>query len=159
MKFTSLLFSVFVLTSLVLSQLIFSSVVLASQSISVSHYYSRATPPNAVNSAIFANITNNSEQERTLVSVSSLIAEKLELHDVIHEGDIMKMRQVKQIIIPAGQTVQLKPGSLHIMLLGLKNQLKKGQEIKVTLSFANGDKQTLIVPVKKVMAGMHMSHH
>jgi len=131
----------------------------SNSSIEITNFYARATPPNAVNSALFATITNNSKQIRTLVSASSSAAAKVELHDVIHEGDVMKMRQVAQIEIPAEQTVMLKPGSLHIMLLNINKPFNDGESIEVTLTYANGDVQELIVPVKKVMAGMRKHHH
>jgi copper(I)-binding protein len=160
MKLTSLLFSTFLLAPLSLFNAnAFSKEFISSKDINISHIYARATPPNAMNSALFATITNNSKQNRTLVSASSTVAEKVELHDVIHDGDVMKMRQVKKINILAEQTVTLKPGSLHIMLLDIKKQLKEGQEIEVIFTYANGEKQQLSVPVKKVIAGMHSHHH
>lgn len=116
--------------------------------------YARATPPNAVNSAIFMTIENHMDAERTLISATTEIADKAELHTVEKDGDLMKMRQVDQIILPAHGQVILKPGSYHIMLLNVKQPLVEGDNIHVTLGYANGETENLEVPVKKVMAGM-----
>lgn len=61
----------------------------------------------------------------------------------------MKMRQVDRIVLPAEGEVVLKPGSYHIMLLGVKQPLVEGETISVNLSYANGETETLDVPVKK----------
>jgi hypothetical protein len=71
----------------------------------------------------------------------------------------MKMRQVQEITIPANGEAVLKPGSLHIMLFDLKDSLKEGEQIEMTLTFANGETQTFDAPVKKVMSGMKKMNH
>lgn len=100
---------------------------------------------------------NNGDQDRFIVSAETDVAGKVELHDVITEGDVMKMRQIPQFKVPAQGILELKPGSFHIMLLDLKKPLAEGEEINVALTFANGEQQMLTVPVKKVINGM--AHH
>ncbi len=147
------------LKALMLSSLITTSfAATAAMDVMTHHPYARATPPNAPTSAVFVELMNHSEVERTLVAAQTPAAGKVELHDVIKEGDLMKMRQVKSIVIPANDTVTLKPGSLHIMLFDLVEPLKEGNEIEVELEFANGDKQTFTAPIKKVMGGMKHHH-
>ena len=102
---------------------------------------------------------NHSDKDRAIVSATTPAAGKVELHDVIVEGDVMKMRQVQQITIPANGEAVLKPGSLHIMLFDLKNGLKEGEQIEMTLTFANGETQTFEAPIKKVMSGMKKMNH
>lgn len=145
------------LNTLLLTSLLLSPLAHASMDIMTHHPYARATPPTAVNSAVFVSLMNHSDTGRVLVSATTPAAGKVELHDVIKEGDVMKMRQVNSIEIPANQTVELKPGSLHIMLFDLTEPLVEGSNIDVELTFANGDKQTMQAPVKKVMSGM--KHH
>lgn len=130
----------------------------ASGDLMMHHPYARATPPNAPASAVFLTIMNHSDKDRTLVSASTPAAGKVELHDHIMEGDVMKMRQVKNIVIPANSNVVLKPGSLHIMMFELKHNFSEGSEIEVTANFADGESITFKAPVKKVMAGMKMKH-
>ncbi|MCF7352632.1 copper chaperone PCu(A)C [Vibrio sp. CK2-1] len=141
-------------TALILSSLLISGSAFAHDGLKYDEPYARATPPNAVNSAVFMTIENHMKVERALVSASTDVAEKTELHTVEKEGDLMKMRQVDRITLPAEGEVVLKPGSYHIMLLGVKQPLVEGETISVNLSYANGETETLEVPVKKVMAGM-----
>ncbi|MBY6195837.1 copper chaperone PCu(A)C [Vibrio hangzhouensis] len=147
------------LNKLVLPLLALTPLSFAHAAIDIHDAYARATPPNATTSAVFATIENSGEQDRTLVQAASQAASVVELHDVIMDGDMMQMRQVENIVIPAnGQTI-LKPGSLHIMLLDVQKPLTEGQNIDVELTFANGEVQSLSVPVKKVMAGMKHKGH
>ncbi|MBD1577650.1 MULTISPECIES: copper chaperone PCu(A)C [Vibrio] len=148
------------LATLSLSALLLSASALAHDGLKYDNPYARATPPNAVNSAVFMTIENHQDKDRSLVSASSDAAEKVELHTVEMNGDMMKMRQVNNIPLPSNGELVLKPGSFHIMLLNVKQPLVEGKTISVTLTYANGDTEELTVPVKKVMAGMkNMSHH
>jgi periplasmic copper chaperone A len=70
-----------------------------------------------------------------LIGGSTPAAERLELHTMSMEGDVMKMREVASIDLPAGQKVDLKPGGLHVMFIGIKEPLKLGSKVPVTLKF------------------------
>ena len=144
------------ITALFIAGLLISPLSQASSDITVTEAYARATPPMATTSAVFAHINNHSKQARTLVSAHSLVAKNVELHDVIKEDDVMKMRQVKQIALPANQATNLQPGGLHIMLINLNQPLKEGSNIEVRLTFDDNSSQDLTVPVKRVSHGMKM---
>lgn len=148
------------LTSVLLSAL-FSTLTLAE--VSVEDAYARAVPPGQMNSASFMTLTNSATDNVSLIAANSAIAKAVELHNHISEDGVMKMRQVKQINIPASGSVTLQPGGYHIMLIGLNKDLSEGQEIDLTLQFSDGSNQTLTLPVKKVMSGMkshsHGHHH
>ncbi|KGY10058.1 copper chaperone PCu(A)C [Vibrio sinaloensis] len=146
------------LKSLLLATLALSPLAQANMDIMTHHAYARATPPNAATSAVFAEIMNRSENDRVIVSASTEAAGKVELHDVIKEGDVMKMRQIESITVSANGKVELKPGSLHIMLFDLTQPLVEGEAIDVQITFANGQKQTFNAPIKKVMSGMKHHH-
>ena len=138
--------------------LLFSFQVAANETaITVSDAYARATPPNAPTSAIFLKMTNASEHEMSLTSASTPAAGRVELHTMLMDGDVMQMRQVKQIEVAAGKTVELKPGGLHLMLFDLQTKFAEGEEVELTLVFSDGSQQQLTVPVKKVMH--KMKHH
>lgn len=87
-----------------------------------------------------------------LVGVSSPIAATVELHQMEMKGETMKMRQVDGIDLPAGKGVNLASGGYHIMLVGLKRQLKAGDAVEITLQVQGKDKKrnnvTVKVPVK-----------
>jgi len=70
----------------------------------------------------------------------------------------MRMRQVDAIDVAGHGTTELKPGGLHVMLLGLRESLREGMHIKVDLRFSNGDTQFLSIPVKNLMSEHGMNH-
>ncbi|MGR6859116.1 copper chaperone PCu(A)C [Aliivibrio salmonicida] len=141
-------------TAFALSTILLSSTAFAQSDLVIENPYVRATPPNAVNSAIFMTIKNTGNEPRTLVSASTSAAKKVELHTVIKTDGMMKMREVDTIDISKNSDVMLKPGGLHIMLFELTQPLKEEEFIDVTLNFKNGDKEQFKAPVKKVMAGI-----
>jgi len=70
-----------------------------------------------------------------LLGVSSDIAQSVELHTMRMDGDVMRMRQLNSVEVPARQTVEFKPGGMHVMLIGLKTPLKVGNSFPMTLRF------------------------
>ncbi|MEH0667400.1 copper chaperone PCu(A)C [Vibrio scophthalmi] len=146
------------LPTLLLSSLLMSASAVANTDVMTHHAYARATPPAAVTSAVFVTLMNKGDEERIITSASTSAAGKVELHDVIKEGDVMKMRQIERITVPAHEQVELKPGSLHIMLFDLTAPLVEGEEIEVTIEYLDGEAQTFTAPVKKVMSGMKHHH-
>lgn len=147
------------LKTLALAALLLTPLAQADMGVMAHDMYARATPPSAVNSAVFVTLMNQSNKDRVVVSASTPAAGKVELHDVIKDGDVMMMRQIPKISVPANSNVMLKPGSLHIMLFDLKHSLEEGQSIDITLTFANGEELNVKAPVKKVMSGMKKMDH
>jgi copper(I)-binding protein len=94
--------------------------------------------------AVFLELTNAGAAERRLVRGATTAADTLELHEMKRDGGMMRMSPVPQISIPAGETVSLRPGGLHLMLFGVKRPLAAGDTIRVTLTFDDGS--TLEVP-------------
>jgi periplasmic copper chaperone A len=129
-----------------------------SAGISVTDPYARAVPPGQPNSAAFMGLTNGTGEDRALVGAESPTADVVELHTHVMDGGMMRMRRVDKIDLPAGQTVTLKPGGLHIMLIGLKGQLKPGERIDLTLIYDDGGRVSVTAPVRAIEAG-HMSRH
>lgn len=126
--------------------------------IGISAPWARATAGMARNGGAFMTLTNTGKTDDTLLSAESDVAEKVELHTHIHEGDIMKMRQVESIPLPAGATVEMKPGSLHVMFVNLKEPLKQDDDIAVTLRFEKAGEVVLHVKVEGVGAMTNSSH-
>jgi copper(I)-binding protein len=73
-----------------------------------------------------------------IVGGSTPVAQRFELHTMSMKGDVMEMRQVESIELPAGKKVELKPGGLHVMFIGLKEPLKLGSKVPVTLKLEKG---------------------
>lgn len=100
----------------------------------------RATVPGQQGSGAFMSLT--APQSLKLVGVSSPVAGVAELHEMKMDGDIMLMRPVQALDLPAGRAVQLKPGGHHLMLMDLKQVLRKDTHIPITLSLQNAQGQT-----------------
>jgi copper(I)-binding protein len=129
----------------------------AADEIQVVDAYARAVPPGQPNSALFMTLTNSGSTDRALVEASSLVANKVELHNHIDDNGVMRMRRVEKIDIPAGGSAELKPGGYHVMLIGLHQQLTPEQEVTVQLSFDDGSQTSFVAPVRSVMQ-MQMGH-
>ena len=121
--------------------------------------YARASIPNVPNSAAFFVIKNNSDKDIAITSANSDIAEKNELHTHIKENKMMKMMKIEKLVVPAKSSLELKSGSDHVMLMGLKKELKVGDEINLELSFSDGDKKSIKVPVKDLASTIHKMQH
>jgi copper(I)-binding protein len=116
--------------------------------------YVRAVPPGQPNSAAFMTIMNKGENPVALVSASSSAAGVVELHTHVHEDGMMKMRRIEKIDVPAGGSTALEPGGLHVMLIGLTQDLKPEDKVAITLEFSDGSTQELEAPVRKIMMQM-----
>ena len=121
--------------------------------------YARASIPNMPNSAAFFVIKNNSDKDIAITSANSDVAEKNELHTHIKENKMMKMMKIEKLVVPAKSSLELKSGGDHVMLMGLKKELKVGDEINLELSFSDGDKKNIKVPVKDLASTMHKMQH
>jgi hypothetical protein len=100
------------------------------------------------NGAVYVKISNHGQGPDAIVSASSEAAETVELHEVLNDAGVMRMRPVPRIEVPAGATVELKPGGYHIMLLGLRGDLKPGTTVKVTLSLEKAGPMTVEAQVR-----------
>jgi len=104
-----------------------------------------------------------SAQGGKLVSAQSPLAGVTEVHEMAMDGNVMKMRAVPALELPAGKAVDLKPGGYHVMLMDLKQPLKEGESVPLTLVVEgkDGKRETLElkVPVKAAGAAMPMAEH
>lgn len=129
-------------------------------SITTDDFWLRATAPGAKMGAGFGVLNNASDQTVHLTAVESQFS-PVELHTVSKVDGVMKMRPLENgIEIPANGSVTLKPGSYHLMFVGLSEQLVKDESHTLVFNFDNGERLTIDVPVKDASAmnsGM-MSH-
>jgi len=121
------------------------------QPIEVQAAWARATAAGAKAGGVFLTVKDNGAPDR-LVSASTPVASVAELHETVNEKGIMHMRPVQALPVAAGQSVVLKPGGYHIMLMGLKQQLKDGETFPVTLNFEKAGPITATVTVEKAGA-------
>ncbi|OYQ42622.1 hypothetical protein CHU94_02485 [Rhodoferax sp. TH121] len=131
------------------------------QTVEVKNAWARATVQGQKASGAFMTLT--SKDGAKLVSASSPVAGVTEVHEMKMEGDVMKMRAMPALDLPAGKAVELKPGGYHVMLMDLKLPLQKDTTIPLTLVFKDAkgveSKSEIKVPVSQMApAGTAMAH-
>jgi len=122
--------------------------------VQVDQAWIRATVKGQMGTGGFMTLT--STKGATLVGFSSSAAKANQIHEMAMEGDVMRMREIPALPLPAGQAVALKPGGFHLMLVKLKKTLKAGDKVPVTLKFKDAQgrvfSQKLNVPVQQAAA-------
>ena len=114
----------------------------------------RATPAGAQVAGGYMKIENTGKEADRLVGGSTGIAGKFEVHEMKMSGNVMKMRELdKGLEVPPGKSVELKPGSYHVMLTDLKQQPKAGDKVKGTLLFEKAGKVEVEYTVRGLGAG------
>ena len=104
--------------------------------IEIGQPWTRATPPTAESGGGYLVLKNTGTTPDRLIAVKSPAADKVEIHEMKMDGNIMRMREVeKGIEIPPGATVELKPGGFHVMFMGLKAPFAKDAKVPATLVF------------------------
>jgi copper(I)-binding protein len=127
--------------------------------IEISAAFARATLPNAPVGGVYMTITNTGDTDDRLVSVASDVAEVVELHQMALVDDVMNMRPVEGgLALPAGETVTLAPGGLHVMFMGLGQPFTEGECVTVTLTFETAGTTDICVPVMATAADGPMEH-
>ncbi len=120
----------------------------ADGAIEIKDAWVRSMPEGIPNTAAFFEINNTLPKTVTLVGVSTPIAKQSEIHETIQQGPFTTMNEVKKVTIPAKESVGLKPGGLHVMLVGLEKPLEEGQTIPLTLTFQDGTKVKVDAKIK-----------
>jgi periplasmic copper chaperone A len=122
--------------------------------VTVADAWVRGTVAGQKASGAFMKLT--SATDAILVGAASPVAAVVEIHEMAHEGGMMRMRAIGELKLPAGKAVELRPGGYHVMLMDLKQPLKEGETVPVTLTFrdASGKKtsQEVAVPVRALTA-------
>lgn len=112
----------------------------------------RPTAPGAQTAAVYLVMMNHGADDDRLTGMSTPVAEKAELHRTVDSGGMSKMDAVPDFEIKANGGVTFAPGALHIMLTGLKQQLKLGESFPLTLTFAKAGPVTVTVGVQQIKA-------
>ena len=125
------------------------------QDVTVAHPWARATAEHAETGAAYATLTAGTADR--LTGASTPVAAMVQVHEVIQDNGIMRMREVAGgLALEPGKPVTLAPGGYHLMLLGLKQQLKPGESFPLTLTFAREPPVTVNVMVNAAGHMMHM---
>ncbi|RZU02751.1 hypothetical protein EV670_0780 [Rivibacter subsaxonicus] len=136
---------------------VLSSAAASAQSVTVSDPWVRATVAQQPATGAFMQLL--SVQGARVLEARSPAAAMVEIHEMKMDGGVMQMRPVQALELPAGKTVELKPGGYHVMLMGLKQQLKEGDSVPLSLvvETAGGKRETieLKAPVRALGAVKH----
>ncbi|MCT4371851.1 copper chaperone PCu(A)C [Yangia mangrovi] len=132
----------------------------------IENAFSRASLPNQPVGGGFFTVTNTGAEDDRLISASTSPerADHMEIHEMAMDGQVMKMRELPDgLPIPAGETVELKPGGFHLMMMGLKQPLVEGESVTISLTFEKAG--TIEIPLaigapnaKGGTAQGHMTH-
>lgn len=126
----------------------------ASAQVTVTDAWVRGTVPGQKGTGAFMQLT--SAADMTLVGVASPAAKVAEIHEMARDGNVMRMRAVDKLALPAGKAVDLKPGGYHLMLMELVQPLREGESVPVTLTFVDKEgrktTQEISAPVRALTA-------
>jgi copper(I)-binding protein len=142
----------FLKNTLIATTLVLASAAALAQAVKVETPWARPTAQGQAAGGGFLRIVGGAANDK-LVSASSEVAGRVELHTMKMEGDIMRMRQIDAIEVPAGKTVDLAPGGLHVMFMDLKAPLKTGSSFPLTLKFEKAGEVKVDVKVQTAPPG------
>lgn len=126
--------------------------------IQVADPWVQAAPPSAKVLAAYLEIKNNGEKPQTLSGISSPAFGQVEIHRTTTRGNIARMEHLKELVIPPHSSVAIKPGGMHLMLMGGKNPLRAGDQVPMTLIFKSGAEVAISAAVRSMQeedAGNH----
>ena len=126
--------------------------------IKLSHASARATHPGMNSSAAYMTIENHGKKDVQLLSLQSPVAQKTELHISPMKDGVRKMQKVENLTIAAGSSEELKPGGMHVMLMGLAGQIKEGDKVRVSMTFSNGQTVSTEAMAMTEIEGQGMAH-
>ena len=133
----------------------------ASQPVVVTSAWVRALPPGQPNTAAYMTITNPGRDTVTIVAANSTLAQKVEFHTTREVDGLQRMERVEQVVLLPGQAVELAPGEMHLMLLGLDHMPSAGESVQLCLQLSSGHQACTSAEVRKSAGPQqpHQHHH
>lgn len=148
------------MVNLILCNLIFfAATVQATESVKITNAWSPQAPSVAKVMAGYMQIHNNTEKDIKITSAKSPVFSRVEIHLTKMKDGMMSMIKQDNLKIPAHKMIELKPGGLHMMLIGRKQEIKSGSTIAVTLTFDNGENVNITLDVKEARQQEEHHHH
>ena len=123
----------------------------------VTSAWARATPPGASVGAAYVTLHNGGGADDRLLSAASPAARRVAPHLTREENGVAAMRPLGDLVVPAGGTLEMKPGATHLMLMGLAAPLKEGDSVPLTLVFEKAGAVT--IPLEVAPIGADLSGH
>ncbi|MGB9153398.1 MAG: copper chaperone PCu(A)C [Alphaproteobacteria bacterium] len=125
--------------------------------IHIGHIWARATPPGSTTTAIYAPLLNTGKDQDRLIGASTPLAEKVEIHEIVKDNNIARMQKLDALTLEPNEPVSLRPNGIHLMVFGLKQPLKEGDMMPLTLQFEKAGVANIEVMIEAVgaMSGSH----
>lgn len=117
----------------------------------VENGYVRGLPPGTANTAAYMTLRNTDEHSLELVGASASVAASVMLHTTVSHDGMLHMQHLNSLEIPADGEVVLESGGIHLMLMQLKTMPRAGETVSITLEFADGVTQDIVLPVRSVL--------
>ena len=130
----------------------------ATAQVTIKDPWARTTPPNATLAAGYLTIANAGASDK-LVGASSPAAQRVEMHITLRDGEILRMREIKELGVPAKSSLVLAPNGAHLMFVDLKRPFKAGEKVPVTLKFASGREVKIELAVRAAPKPAQPSQH
>lgn len=124
----------------------------SSGTIAVEHAWARATPQGARTAAAYMTLINQGAVDDRLLGASTPAAANVQFHSETNDNGVIRMRRLPTVDVAPGRTVTFKPGAIHVMMIGLKRQLKEGQTFLLTLDFEKTGKVEVTIPIERADA-------
>lgn len=137
------------LNRIILLVLLFTSLSVAADDLLITDAWIKNLPPVVPMRAGYMSITNNGDEVLTIVSVESETFSHIEIHESVEKDGMMSMQAVGVVSIKAGETLHLKPGGLHLMMMHPLQVLSPGDQVTATLIFDDGSRRAVSMKVKK----------
>jgi copper(I)-binding protein len=118
----------------------------------------RLLPPGVPNTSAYFMLKNKGNESISIVSASSDIARKVELHAHIMEDEVMSMVKQDEVLVKAGESVHFQPGGFHLMMFGLQRPLKKDELIDIQLVTSEGEHLAFKAKVQEPSVAKHKHH-
>lgn len=158
-RLSSFFLILFFATASLISLKLFAGNELPGKGVMIIDPWSRPAPPVAVNGAAYVSFHNMGPEQDRLISARSNIADRIEIHDHIMENGLVKMRHIEDgISLKSGEKIELKPGGMHLMLLGLQEPLVEGASFQIILQFEQAGEKLIDVPIREKSAGAGHDH-
>jgi copper(I)-binding protein len=126
--------------------------------LAIDHPFARATPPGAQVGGAYMTIGNTGTVDDKLLRASSPAAAQVQIHTMSMDGNVMRMREVAGLDVPAGRQVALSPNGYHLMLIDLKKPLAVGERVPMTLTFEHAGTIVVDVAVESMSGTQHPAH-
>ena len=133
---------------------------MANETICLSKAWINEAPPTATILAGYVHIENNSNDDLTLTKVTSPVFDKIEIHrSMVNSEGMASMERQTELLIPAGESIEFKPGSFHLMLFNPDEPLKSGQSVSMEFTFSNNQTYSIEAKVERRNDMQHEHHH